>query len=123
MSGETWIRVYKLEELMKVGAAFIILVVFSAVAFGDQHPTSQKTATSLVQPHSTSGRYQILNVTWGEPGTIEVNCLIRIDNETGKTWILWPLVPNMDPKRQGWMPIGEYPPPIETPPTATTPPT
>jgi hypothetical protein len=83
-----------------------VLVLFSLSALAADRPASKPGTPSTALAHTT-GRFQLFYGSYGVTGS-EVSCVMRIDTETGRTWVLYP--PTPEPKvRQFWVEVLEFP--------------
>src|SRR5258706_418124 len=83
-----------------------VLVLFSLSATAADRSAS-KPATPSTPPAHTTGRFQLFHGSYGVAGS-EVSCVMRIDTETSRTWVLYP--PTPDPKvRHFWVEVLEFP--------------
>ena len=67
----------------------------------DTAPKRMTVATVLC------GRYQLFQGVWGMPGVAERNVLLRIDTETGKTWVYFE-GGSGENARTGWIDVDEW---------------
>ena len=89
--------------------ALCLVFLFTATLVGDQ-------ASTQVHPKATSGaatpcgRFQLFQGTWGLPGTVEKDMLLRMDTENGHTWVYFSAGTG-DQHREGWIDVDEWHPP------------
>jgi hypothetical protein len=67
----------------------------------------QPVVRSNVGNHTPCGRFQLFQGVWGMPGTVEQNVLLRIDTESGKTWVYF-VSGTGDQHKEGWIDVEEW---------------
>lgn len=90
---------------------FIAIVFLGVLVAGDQ-PTSSAAKAKTGSSTTACGRYQLFQGMWGLSGPqgtlMEEHCLLRIDTETGHTWIYFKEGMSTPNPKEGWIDVLEW---------------
>ena len=91
------------ERLRIVLIAAMLSLVCSASS-----PAARQTAQRIPTGPSPCGRYQLFQGSWGMSGSAREDVLLRIDTETGRTWIYFKAATTAGSLKEGWVELQEW---------------